>query len=120
MSRSIVSLATACLAASLLPNLSAAAPTQPSEWVVTGSRALSTAQFAELRGEYLLADGRRLNVEGPRTRPVVALDDRAPVALLPLGADRFVSADGSLQLAFQQRPNGLVDSVAVTMRVGAR
>jgi hypothetical protein len=119
MSRSIVSLATACLAASLLPNLSAAAPTPPSEWVVVGSKALPTAQFAQMRGEYRLTDGRQLNVEGPRTRPMVALDDRAPVALLPAGADRFVSADGSFQLAFLQRPNGLVDSVAVTMRAGA-
>ncbi len=117
MSRSTVSLATACLAASLLPNLSAAASTQPSEWVVTGSRALSSAQLAEMRGEYLLTDGRRLSVEGPRTRPMVALGDRAPVALLPAGGDRFVSADGSVQLAFRSLPNGLVDAITVTTRV---
>ncbi len=33
---------------------------------------------------------------------------------MPVGADRFVSADGRLQVALHARANGIVDRVSVT------
>ncbi|HJV70622.1 hypothetical protein [Ideonella sp.] len=115
MSRFIVALAAACLAASLVPVVARAAPAEEVEVVGRSARALGSDEFAAVRGEYLLADGSRLSVEGVRHRPTVALGDQAPVRLLAAGPNQFVSADGRLWLEFNGHANGNVDAVKVTV-----
>lgn len=114
MSRFIVALAAACVAVSLIPVAAQAAPPEQVEVVGRGARALASDEFAAVRGEYLLADGSRLTIEGARHRPMVALGDQAPVRLLPAGPHQFASADGRLWLEFTTHANGLVDNVKVT------
>jgi hypothetical protein len=86
--------------------------------VMPRAPAISSAEFAELRGEYRLADGGRLVVEGVRHRPMVALNDHAPVRLVALGEHRYASADGELQLRFNARANGNIDAVTITLPNG--
>ena len=71
-----------------------------------------------MRGEYRLADGGSLVIEGPRHRPVVALNDQAPVRLLALGPNHFASVDGAMQLHFNARANGNIDAVTITLQNG--
>lgn len=80
--------------------------------------ALSSAEFAELRGEYRLANGGRLSIEGLRTRPTVALDDREAVRLVAIGGNRFASADGAIHLQFDAHANGSIDAVTITLPGG--
>jgi hypothetical protein len=118
----------ALLCAAMLPALSfAASPgavvpvsvasaVQPQVQVLgqgQGRRILSSAEFAELRGEYRLQGGGSLVVGGARHRPVVELNDHAPLALLPVAPDRLVSADGRLQLAFRTHANGEVSGLTL-------
>jgi len=86
--------------------------------VMARAQAISSAEFAELRGEYRLADGGRLVVEGARHRPMVALNDSAPVRLVSLGEHRYASADGALQLRFNAHANGNIDAVTITLPNG--
>ncbi|HEX5683749.1 MAG TPA: hypothetical protein VFY73_06910 [Ideonella sp.] len=86
--------------------------------VMARGQAISSAEFAELRGEYRLAGGGRLVVEGVRHRPMVALNDRAPVRLVSLGEHRYASADDALQLRFNAHANGNVDAVTITLPNG--
>lgn len=79
---------------------------------------LGSAEFAELRGEYRLADGRRLSIEGVRSRPTVALGDRDAVRLVALGENRFVSVDGAIRLRFNAHANGSIDAVTITLPNG--
>lgn len=79
-----------------------------------GSALIGSVEYAALRGEYLLANGSRLVVEGSRQRLVVSVDEQAPQRLVMSSPQDFVSADGRWRLRFQARPNGLVDGVQVT------
>jgi hypothetical protein len=102
-----------------MPDHLAAATVAPSQVQISGrAQPLSSAEFAAVRGEYRLADGRRLVVEGPRHRPVVALNDQAPVRLVVLAPDQFASADGAMRLQFNAHGNGNVDAVTITLQTG--
>lgn len=119
-----VLMATAALS-SILPSAAVAAPVnlpvsvvvssaQPQIQVVGQSqRMLSTAEFAELRGEYRLQGGGALVVGGARHRPVAELNDKAPMALLPVGPNQLVSTDGKLRLEFQLLANGEVSQLTL-------
>jgi hypothetical protein len=78
-----------------------------------GGRILSSAEFAELRGEYRLQGGGSLVVRGARHRPVAELNDREPLALFLAGPDRLVSADGRLQLDVRTEANGEVSRLTL-------
>ena len=82
------------------------------------AQTLGSAEFAAMRGEYRLADGGVLVVEGPRHRPVVALNDQAPVRLIALAPNQFASADGAMRLHFNAHSNGNVDAVTITLQTG--
>jgi hypothetical protein len=94
-------------------SVAASAAQQQVQVLGQGRRVLSSAEFAELRGEYRLQGGGSLVVGGARHRPVVELNDRAPLALLPVAPDRLVSADGRLQLAFRTHANGEVSGLTL-------
>lgn len=96
----------------------ASATPRPQIQVTAHAQSIGSAEFAAIRGEYRLADGRRLMVEGPRHRPVVALNDQAPVGLVALGPNRYASADGAMQLDFNAHANGNVDTVTLTLQTG--
>jgi len=101
------------------PDNLAAAGVAPSQVQVMGrAQTLSSAEFAAVRGEYRLADGGLLVVEGPRHRPVVALNDQAPVRLVALAPNQFASADGAMRLHFNAHSNGNVDAVTITLQTG--
>lgn len=92
---------------------------QPQIQVVGQSaRTLSTAEFAELRGEYRLQGGGALVLGGARHRPVAELNDRAPMALLPVGPNQLVSTDGKLRLEFQMLANGEVSQLTLHVASG--
>ncbi|MFZ5549024.1 MAG: hypothetical protein ACOZJX_10055 [Pseudomonadota bacterium] len=100
-------LSTASLAAPAGLQVSVVAMSQPQIQVVGQStRTLTSAEFAELRGEYRLSTGGLLVVGGARHRPVVELNDRAPVALWPVAPHQLVSADGKLRLELRTEANG--------------
>ena len=82
------------------------------------AQALTSAEFAEMRGEYRLADGGRLSIAGVRSRPVAALNDRAAVRLVAIDENRFASVDGAVQIQFNARANGSIDSVTITLPAG--
>lgn len=105
---------TAAFAASPVPvSVVVASSPQPAIQIVGhAARTLPAAEFAALRGEYRLANGGSLAIEGARHRPVV-LGDRAPVALVPVGPGRLVSADGRLRLDVRSEANGLVSGLVL-------
>lgn len=72
-------------------------------------------EFAAIRGDYRLADGRLLSIRGARQRPTAQLENAGPVPLLATGAYRLASADGAMLLRFNARANGDVDEVAVSL-----
>ena len=72
-------------------------------------------EFAAIRGDYRLADGRLLSIRGARQRPTAELENAGPVPLLPAGAYRLASADGAMLLRFNARANGDVDQVTVSL-----
>ena len=116
MSRISLALATACLVASALP-MSASAADQAAQQVDIqgrGASILRSDQFEAMRGEYLLSNGSRLWIEGGRTRPTVAINDRSPVLLTSTGPNRFASVDGHLQLQFHAHDNGSIDGLTLT------
>jgi hypothetical protein len=87
---------------------------QPQIQVVGQStRTLTPAEFAELRGEYRLQGGGALVLGGARHRPVAELNDKAPVALLPMAPNQLVSTDGTLRLEFQTLANGEVSQLTL-------
>ena len=93
---------------------------QPQIQVVGQSRrTLTTAEFAELRGEYRLQGGGALVLGGARHRPVAELNDKAPMALLPIGPNQLVSADGKLKLEFHTLANGEVSQLTLHVAPGA-
>jgi hypothetical protein len=101
------------------PDNLAAAGVAPSQVQVIGrAQTLSSADFATVRGEYRLADGGLLVVEGPRHRPVATLNDQAPVRLVALAPDQFATADGAMRLQFNAHRNGNVDAVTITLQNG--
>lgn len=83
-----------------------------------GVRTLSSAEFAEVRGEYLLAGGGSMVVGGARHRPIVEFNDKAPMALLAVAPNQLVSADGQLRLEFRTEANGEVSAVTVHVAPG--
>ena len=109
----------AAAAAQAAPDNLAGASVAPSQvQVFSRAQTLSSAEFAAVRGEYRLADGGVLVVEGPRHRPVVALNDQAPVRLVALAPNQFASADGAMRLQFNAHSNGNVDAVTITLQTG--
>lgn len=122
-------LVSSCLAA-MLPGIAGAATTdglagasvgalQPSQVQVKAhGPVLGSAEFAEMRGEYRLADGGRLSIEGPRSRPTLALNDGEAIRLVPIGDKRFASADGAVHLQFNAHANGSIDTVTIVRAAG--
>ncbi|MFO1337147.1 MAG: hypothetical protein U1F53_02765 [Burkholderiaceae bacterium] len=94
------------------------ASAQQVQVVGRGAHLVPADEYAAMRGEYRLADGRLLSVGGGRTRPVAELDGAAPVRLVAVGPNQYASADGSMVLHFAGRANGNVDAVTVTLQSG--
>lgn len=86
--------------------------------VLAHAPALGSAEFAAMRGEYRLADGGRLSIEGVRNRPTVALNDGAAARLVAIGGNRYASVDGAVQLQFDEHANGSIGAVTITLRTG--
>lgn len=128
--RAAVLLATAALSSMLTAAVQAAPSGLPAAVVVSSAqpqiqvvgqstRTLTTAEFAELRGEYRLQGGGALVLGGARHRPVAELNDKAPVALLPMAPNQLVSTDGRLRLEFQTLPNGEVSQLTLHVAASA-
>lgn len=94
------------------------ASAQQVQVVGRGAHLIPADEYAAMRGEYRLADGRLLSVGGGRTRPVVELGSAAPVPLVAVGPNQYASADGAIVLRFNARANGNVDAVTVTLQDG--
>ena len=94
------------------------ASTQQVQVVGRGTHLIPADEYAAMRGEYRLADGRLLSVGGGRTRPVVELGSAGPMPLVAVGPNQYASADGSMVLHFNARANGNVDAVTVTLQNG--
>ena len=117
MSRLTLALAAAaCLIGSAWPVVSSAADDTTQQVDIRGRNAsiLRSDQFEAMRGEYLLSNGSRLWVEGGRTRPTVAIDDREPVLLVSAGPNRLASVDGRMQLEFHAHGNGSIEGLTLT------
>jgi hypothetical protein len=116
MSRLTLALAAACLVGFALPMAASAADDTTEQVDIRGRNAsiLRSDQFEAMRGEYLLSNGSRLWVEGGRTRPTVAIDERDPVLLVSTGPNRFASVDGRMQLEFHAHGNGSIEGLTLT------
>jgi hypothetical protein len=76
---------------------------------------VAEGEFAAMRGDYRLADGRLLSVRGARQRPTAELENAGPVPLLAAGSYRLASADGAMILRFNAHANGDIDEVIVSL-----
>lgn len=92
------------------------ASAQQVQVVGRGTHLIPADEFAAMRGEYRLADGRLLTVGGGRTRPVAELGSAAPVPLVAVGPHQYASPDGNLVVRFNAHANGNVDAVTVTLQ----
>lgn len=117
----------AALGASMLPAQAAPdgataaanlASAQQVQVVGRGAHLIPADEFAAMRGEYRLADGRLLTVGGGRTRPVAELGNTGPMPLVAVGPNQYASADGGLVLRFGAHANGNIDAVTVTQQNG--
>jgi hypothetical protein len=126
MPRITLALAFAACFVSTLPLAARAADGSKQQVDIQGRGAtlLRSDQYEAMRGEYLMSNGSRVWIEGGRTRPAVAIDDREPVPLVVTGPNRFASIDGRMQLEFHAHGNGNIDGLTLTtggsMQVSSR
>jgi hypothetical protein len=83
----------------------------PAQRVEIRGRTIDSATAA--RGEYQLADGRRLALHARGARLVAQIDAQAPMLLQPAAGDNWASADGSLRVQLHAAANGSVHRVTV-------
>lgn len=83
-----------------------------------GKAALPRAQLSEIRGQYTLADGRRLTMTGSAYKIRAQLDGRPETVVAPAGGAVFRAVDGSLSLHFEQYANGNVTGVTLVETPG--
>ena len=116
MSRITLALIAAACLVSALPMAATAADDSKQQVDILGHAAtlLRSDQYEAMRGEYLMSDGSRVWIEGGRTRPAVAIDDREPVLLVVTGPNRLASIDGRMQLEFHAHDNGSIDGLTLT------
>lgn len=110
MSRLILTVAAACMPVIGAPALAATGAEQVQ---IHGARGLSVSDFAELRGDYDLADGSRLSIEGTRSHPMAQLDDQAPAPLTMTGPNEFTDASGTMRVLFHAAANGSVSGLTL-------
>lgn len=112
MSRTIL-LAAACAVFASLPAAYAASDAEQVQ--IRGARStLSSVEFAELRGEFELANGSRLSIEGTRLRPMAQIGGDPAVALVMTGPAQLTSVAGTMRLDLRAAPNGIVEGLTVT------
>ncbi|HEY9028991.1 MAG TPA: hypothetical protein VIP05_32195 [Burkholderiaceae bacterium] len=70
--------------------------------------------FANVRGEYVLADGRVAALAGTRRHPRLEIDDGTTHALRALSPTEFASEDGCVRVVFESHANASVTRVRVT------
>jgi hypothetical protein len=116
MSRINLALIAAAGLVSALPMAASAADDSKQQVDIMGhgTMLLRSDQYEAMRGEYLMTNGSRVWIEGGRTRPAVAIDDREPVLLVVTGPNRFASVDGRMQLEFHAHNNGNIDGLTLT------
>jgi hypothetical protein len=117
MSRIKLALAAAACLVCALPVAAMAADVETTQQVDIrgrGEAMLRSDQFEAMRGEYLLSNGSRLWIEGGRTRPTVAIDDREPLRLVSAGPNRLASVDGRVKLEFHVHDNGSIEGLTLT------
>jgi hypothetical protein len=56
----------------------------------------------QVKGTYAMSNGWRLNVKAASRGIVAKIDDERPMRLIALSADRFVTADGNVEMTFNQ------------------
>jgi hypothetical protein len=113
MSRTLLAAAAAWAAFSSLPVAHAASETEQVQ--IHGARStLSSSEFAELRGEYDLANGSRLSIEGTRLRPMAQIDGHDGVPLVMTGPTQFTDVAGQMRVDLHAAPNGNVAGLTVT------
>jgi hypothetical protein len=74
------------------------------------------AMAADVKGIYLLADGRQLVVSRAGLHLMAELEQEAPVLLQTRSGSRAQAADGSMTLDFTAAPSGHVFAVTMTTR----
>jgi len=72
-------------------------------------------QLQDFVGQYVLEDGRVLNVTQRRRSLVAQLEGQDAVALQATAPAGFTGPDGTLRVAFDQQPNGNVVAVTVSI-----
>ena len=75
--------------------------------------------YAQVRGEYALADGHVIHLEGTRRHPSLAFDDGSTRPLRALSPEEFATADGCVRVAFDRHSNGSVAGMRVTRACAA-
>jgi len=69
---------------------------------------LHTDDYANVRGDYLLADGHAVQIAGTRRHPRIDYDDGMSRPLTPLSATEFVTDDGCTRVVFEAHSNATV------------
>ena len=75
---------------------------------------LHTDDYQRVKGSYLLADGRVVNVIGTRWHPSVEFVGGRSHPLTALSATEFVTADGCTRVVFEPASNGDVTRLRVS------
>ena len=78
---------------------------------------LSSTRMQDYVGQYELTDGRVLNVNQRGRALVAQVEGQEAVELKPTGPARFTGRTGAMQVAFDQRSNGVVHGVTVDVPV---
>lgn len=69
------------------------------------------ASLDDIRGQYVLADGRVLTITGSGRKIRAQLDGRPDSVLVPAGGAVFDARDGAFRLIFEQHASGNVTGV---------
>jgi hypothetical protein len=108
---STVLVATAAIAVIAMTTPAEAAP---APGAASTPSALQLRQLAaDVQGQYTLADGRTLRVWREGRALLAQLGDAPAVTLQPRAPDRLVTADGRMELAFRQGPDGRAWAVSL-------
>jgi hypothetical protein len=112
---SLTHLAAAAAFAAFISLPAAHAAGDPQQVQIRGARSsMSSADFAELRGQYELSNGSRLSVEGTRLRPMAQIDGHDGVPLVMTGPTQFTDVAGTMRIDLHAQRNGNVDSLTLT------
>jgi hypothetical protein len=85
----------------------------------TPLKPVTAAEASALKGEFKMSDGRVLYLNRKGKKLMAEIEGVPALELKVAGANRLVSSDGQMDLAYKAAPNGIVNTVTLKITKAA-